>query len=160
MHLRDIWPSQREVNDAIEQAIESDMFRRSYGEVFEGDETWNALPVPEGERYAWDDDSTYVKRPPYFEGMPRRAALDASSTIEGARALALLGDSVTTDHISPAGAIKKDSPAGPLPDRARGGAPRLQLLRLAPRQPRGDDARHVRERAPAQPAGARAPRAA
>ena len=65
--------------DAIEQAIESDMFRRSYSEVFEGDEAWNGLPVPEGERYAWDDDSTYVKRPPYFEGMPRRAALRSSS---------------------------------------------------------------------------------
>src|SRR5215208_3667284 len=87
------------------------MFRRSYGEVFEGDETWNSLPVPEGDRYAWDEESTYVKRPPYFEGMPADppSGFDA---IEGARALALLGDSVTTDHISPAGAIRKDSPAG------------------------------------------------
>jgi aconitate hydratase len=111
VHLRDIWPSQREVNEAIEHAIESDMFRRSYGEVFEGDETWNSLPVPEGDRYAWDDESTYVKRPPYFEGMPADAP-EGFDTIEGARALALLGDSVTTDHISPAGAIRKDSPAG------------------------------------------------
>ena len=111
VHLRDIWPSQREVNDAIEQAIESDMFRRSYGEVFEGDETWNSLPVPEGDRYAWDPESTYVKRPPYFEGMPAESP-STFEPIEGARALALLGDSVTTDHISPAGAIKKDSPAG------------------------------------------------
>ena len=111
VHLRDIWPSQREVNDAIEQAIESDMFRRSYGEVFEGDETWNSLPVPEGDRYAWDPESTYVKRPPYFEGMPAEPP-STFEPIEGARALALLGDSVTTDHISPAGAIKKDSPAG------------------------------------------------
>jgi aconitate hydratase len=99
------------VNDAIEQAIESDMFRRSYGEVFEGDETWNALPVPEGDRYAWDPESTYVQRPPYFEGMPPESPR-TFEPIEGARALALLGDSVTTDHISPAGAIKKDSPAG------------------------------------------------
>ena len=111
VHLRDIWPSQREVNDAIEQAIESDMFRRSYGEVFDGDETWNSLPVPEGDRYAWDPESTYVKRPPYFEGMPAESP-STFEPIEGARALALLGDSVTTDHISPAGAIKKDSPAG------------------------------------------------
>jgi aconitate hydratase len=111
VHLSDIWPSQHEVNEAIESAIESDMFRRSYGEVFEGDETWNALPVPEGERYAWDPDSTYVKRPPYFDGMPAEPP-EGFETIEGARALALLGDSVTTDHISPAGAIRKDSPAG------------------------------------------------
>jgi aconitate hydratase len=105
--LRDIWPSRQEVAEMMERAIESDMFRKSYGEVFEGDENWNALEVPEGDRYAWDPDSTYVRRPPYFEdGSPD------PSPIKGARALALLGDSVTTDHISPAGAIKKDSPAG------------------------------------------------
>ena len=111
VYLRDIWPSQQEVNEAIESAIESDMFRRSYGEVFEGDENWNGLDVPEGNRYAWDPDSTYVKRPPYFEGMPASAP-GGFDEITGARAIALLGDSVTTDHISPAGAIKKDSPAG------------------------------------------------
>ena len=109
--LRDIWPSQQEVNDAIEQAVESDMFRTSYGEVFEGDENWNGLAVPEGDRYAWDSESTYVKRPPYFEGMPGEPPA-GFEPIEGARVLAVLGDSVTTDHISPAGAIKKDSPAG------------------------------------------------
>jgi aconitate hydratase A / 2-methylisocitrate dehydratase len=109
--LRDIWPTKEEVNAEIERAIESDMFRKSYGEVFEGDETWNSLPVPEGDRYAWDEDSTYVKRPPYFEGMPADAP-EGFAPIEGARVLALLGDSVTTDHISPAGAIKEDSPAG------------------------------------------------
>src|SRR4051794_18166 len=109
--LSDLWPTQQEVNDEIERAIESDMFRREYGEVFEGDDAWRALPVPEGERYAWDPDSTYVKRPPYFEGMPAEPPSDFEP-ITGARALALLGDSVTTDHISPAGAIKKDSPAG------------------------------------------------
>ena len=87
------------------------MFRRSYGEVFEGDDNWNALEVPEGDRYAWDDESTYVKQPPYFEGMPAEAPAGFEQ-IEGAQVLALLGDSVTTDHISPAGAIKKDSPAG------------------------------------------------
>ena len=109
--LRDIWPTQQEVNDAIESAIESDMFRSSYGEVFEGDENWNGLEIPEGDRYAWDEESTYVKRPPYFEGMPAEAA-EGFDEIKGARAIALLADSVTTDHISPAGAIKKDSPAG------------------------------------------------
>ncbi len=110
-YLRDIWPTQAEVNEAIESAIESDMFRKSYGEVFEGDENWNALDVPEGDRYVWDEQSTYVKQPPYFEGMPADAP-DGFDQIEGARVIALLGDSVTTDHISPAGAIKKDSPAG------------------------------------------------
>jgi aconitate hydratase len=109
--LRDIWPSQREIHEEIERAIESEMFRRSYGEVFAGDEAWNALPVPAGDRYAWQPESTYVKRPPYFEGMPAEAG-SGFERVRGARALALLGDSVTTDHISPAGAIKKDSPAG------------------------------------------------
>ena len=87
------------------------MFRRSYGEVFEGDETWKQLEVPSGDRYAWDPKSTYVKRPPYFDGMERQPPTGFGS-VEGARAIAVLGDSVTTDHISPAGAIKKDSPAG------------------------------------------------
>jgi aconitate hydratase len=109
--LADLWPTQQEVNDEIERAVESDMFRRQYAEVFEGDEEWRALPVPEGDRYEWEPDSTYVKRPPYFEGMPAEPPAGFSE-ITGARALALLGDSVTTDHISPAGAIKKDSPAG------------------------------------------------
>jgi aconitate hydratase len=111
VHLSDLWPSQREVAETMEGAIESEMFRKSYGEVFEGDESWNALPVPEGDRYAWDPESTYVKRPPYFEAMPADAP-ESFEPLEGARCIALLGDSVTTDHISPAGAIKKDSPAG------------------------------------------------
>ncbi len=111
VYLRDLWPSRQEVNEVMEQAIESDMFRKSYGEVFEGDENWNALEVPEGDRYAWDPESTYVRRPPYFEGMPADAP-DGFEQIGDARVLAVLGDSVTTDHISPAGAIKKDSPAG------------------------------------------------
>ncbi|MEX2024308.1 MAG: aconitate hydratase AcnA, partial [Thermoleophilaceae bacterium] len=111
VYLRDLWPSQAEVAAAIESAVESDMFRKSYGEVFEGDENWNGLEVPEGDRYVWDDGSTYVKRPPYFEGMPADAP-SGFDEIRGARVLALLGDSVTTDHISPAGAIKRDGPAG------------------------------------------------
>ena len=111
VHLRDLWPTQAEVHAVIESAIESDMFRTSYGEVFEGDESWNALDVPAGDRYAWDDASTYVKRPSYFDRMEAEAP-SGFGEIRGARALARLGDSVTTDHISPAGAIKRDSPAG------------------------------------------------
>ena len=110
VYLRDIWPSEHEVAQTIEQAIHSDMFRKSYGEVFAGDERWNSLEVPEGDRFAWAEDSTYVRLPPYFEQMPTQP--EPLSDIEGARVLALLGDSVTTDHISPAGSIKRDGPAG------------------------------------------------
>ncbi|HEU0250417.1 MAG TPA: aconitate hydratase AcnA, partial [Solirubrobacteraceae bacterium] len=110
VYLRDIWPSEQEVAQTIEQAIHSDMFRKSYGEVFVGDEHWNGLPVPEGDRFAWVDDSTYVRLPPFFEDMP--AQPEPLTDIDGARVLALLGDSVTTDHISPAGSIKRDGPAG------------------------------------------------
>ena len=111
VYLRDLWPSQQEVNEMIESAIESDMFRKSYGEVFEGDEDWNDLEVPEGDRYEWDPNSTYVRRPPYFEDMPADAP-EGFDEIRGAKVIAVLGDSVTTDHISPAGSIKKSSPAG------------------------------------------------
>jgi aconitate hydratase len=111
VYLRDLWPSRAEINEVMETAIQSDMFRKSYGEVFEGDENWNALDVPAGDRYAWDPDSTYVRRPPYFEGMAAEPPA-GFEPIGGARILAVLGDSVTTDHISPAGAIKKDSPGG------------------------------------------------
>jgi aconitate hydratase len=110
VYLRDIWPSEAEVHQTIEEAVQSDMFRKSYGEVFEGDERWNSLEVPTGDKFAWEEDSTYVRNPPYFDGMPREP--EAVTDIEGARVLALLGDSVTTDHISPAGSIKKDGPAG------------------------------------------------
>jgi aconitate hydratase len=110
VYLRDIWPSEREVASTIEQAVQSDMFRKSYGEVFEGDERWNTLEVPTGDRFEWDADSTYVRLPPYFQGMPPEPV--AVTGIEGARVLAKLGDSVTTDHISPAGSIKRDGPAG------------------------------------------------
>src|SRR5207302_11133412 len=110
VYLRDIWPSEREVHELIEDAVQSDMFRKSYGEVFDGDERWNSLEVPTGDRFAWSDESTYVRNPPYFVDMDREPR--AVGDITGARVLAVLGDSVTTDHISPAGAIKKDSPAG------------------------------------------------
>ena len=110
--LRDIWPSQEEVNAQIESAVESDMFRKSYGEVFEGDENWNALEVPEGDRYAWDCRVDLREAAAVLRGHAGRRAATSFERIEGARAIALLGDSVTTDHISPAGAIRKDTPGG------------------------------------------------
>jgi aconitate hydratase len=109
--LRDIWPTQSEVRRTIEESIESEMFRRTYAEVFRGDDAWRSLAVPGGDLFEWDPASTYVRHPPYFAGMARRPPL-AAPEIVGARALAILGDSVTTDHISPAGAIKPVSPAG------------------------------------------------
>ncbi len=108
--LRDIWPSSEEVARTVEEAVQSDMFRASYAQVFDGDARWQGLEIPTGDRFAWDDASTYVANPPYFEGMTRE--LTPIEDIAGARVLALLGDSVTTDHISPAGSIKKDGPAG------------------------------------------------
>jgi aconitate hydratase A / 2-methylisocitrate dehydratase len=108
--LSDIWPSPEEVRETIAGAIGEEMFRATYADVFSGDETWRSLPVPEGELFAWDPASTYVRRPTYFDGM----ALEPGTVedVEGARCLVSIGDSVTTDHISPAGAIKPDSPAG------------------------------------------------
>ncbi|WP_277498309.1 aconitate hydratase AcnA [Nocardioides sp. ChNu-99] len=108
--LKDVWPSPTEVEETIAQAINSDMFGESYQDVFAGDEQWRSLPTPEGKTFAWDPESTYVRKPPYFDGMPDEPT--AVTDIDGARVLLKLGDSVTTDHISPAGAIKKDSPAG------------------------------------------------
>ena len=108
--LSDIWPSPAEVEETIAGAINSDMFGDSYADVFAGDERWRSLPTPEGKTFAWDEDSTYVRKAPYFEGMPEEP--EPVTDIDGARVLLKLGDSVTTDHISPAGAIKKDSPAG------------------------------------------------
>ena len=108
--LADIWPSSREIAETVEEAVQSDMFRKSYGQVYEGDVNWNGLDVPGGDRYAWSTDSTYVRQPPFFEGMAPEP--DPVQDILGARCLALLGDSVTTDHISPAGSIKRESPAG------------------------------------------------
>jgi aconitate hydratase len=110
VYLRDIWPPEAEVSELIGRAVQSDMFRRSYAEVFEGDERWNSLEVPTGDRFEWDPSSTYVRRPPYFDGMPTTP--EPVRDLHGARVLAVLGDSVTTDHISPAGVIKRDSPAG------------------------------------------------
>src|SRR5262249_55507569 len=110
VYLRDIWPTQREVQDAIMTSVRSEMFEDEYGAVFQGDEHWNSLDVPQGDLYRWDDASTYVKNPPYFIDMTREPA--PVTEVTGARVLAVLGDSITTDHISPAGSIKPQSPAG------------------------------------------------
>ncbi|QIK66744.1 aconitate hydratase [Nocardioides sp. HDW12B] len=110
VYLRDIWPSAAEVEEVVASAITSEMFTDDYSDVFAGDERWKSLETPDGDTFAWDEDSTYVRRPPYFDGMPQEP--EPVEDIEGARVLLKLGDSVTTDHISPAGAIKKDSPAG------------------------------------------------
>jgi aconitate hydratase len=110
VYLSDIWPSEAEVNDVVANAIGEDMFNKSYQDVFAGDAQWQALPIPTGNTFEWDPQSTYVRKPPYFEGMAHEPS--PVSDIAGARVLAKLGDSVTTDHISPAGAIKADTPAG------------------------------------------------
>jgi aconitate hydratase len=110
VHLADIWPSPQEIQDVIASAISSEMFTADYADVFAGDERWRSLPTPTGDTFAWDADSTYVRKPPYFEGMELEP--EPVTDVSGARVLALLGDSVTTDHISPAGSIKPDSPAG------------------------------------------------
>ena len=108
--LADVWPDAAEVQATIDSSIDTDMFLKQYASVFDGDERWRSLPTPTGDTFEWDDASTYVRKPPYFEGMTTTPA--AVTDIAGARVLALLGDSVTTDHISPAGSIKADSPAG------------------------------------------------
>jgi aconitate hydratase len=110
VHLADVWPTPDEVQRVIDEAIASEMFTKDYADVFAGDERWQGLRTPEGDTFEWDTESTYVRKPPYFEGMEREPA--PVEDITGARVLAMLGDSVTTDHISPAGSIKADSPAG------------------------------------------------
>src|ERR1700689_3115384 len=110
VYLRDIWPTPDEVEKTMRSSVTSEMFRKEYADVFSGDAQWRALPIPEGDLYAWDEKSTYIKHPPYFENMPLEPS--ALEDLHGLRALALLGDSVTTDHISPAGSIPADTPAG------------------------------------------------
>jgi aconitate hydratase len=110
VYLHEIWPSLQEIEEVVDSAIASEMFTRDYADVFAGDEAWQQLPTPEGDIFEWDESSTYVRKPPYFEGMG--AEPSPVTDVSGARVLAKLGDSVTTDHISPAGAIKLDSPAG------------------------------------------------
>jgi aconitate hydratase len=110
VYLKDIWPTQQEIQQTMLSAVSAEMFRRQYAAVFDGDERWRHLPVPTGDRFAWDDESTYIRNPPFLEDV----SLEPQAPIEirGARALALLGDSITTDHISPAGSIRADTPAG------------------------------------------------
>ena len=110
VYLRDIWPPEREIQETMLRAVRSEMFRDKYAHVFDGDERWRSLPVPTGERFEWSDDSTYIRNPPFFETLTHEPAPPAD--IHAARVLAVLGDSVTTDHISPAGSIPADSPAG------------------------------------------------
>jgi aconitate hydratase len=110
VYLRELWPTEREIQDAMLSSVTSEMFRRQYADVFTGDERWRNLNVPTGDRFAWDPDSTYIRNPPFFEQLTMETA--PVEDIIGARVLALLGDSITTDHISPAGSIRKDSPAG------------------------------------------------
>ena len=141
--LKDIWPSQKEISDIIASSINQEMFSDNYADVFKGDERWRNLPTPEGKTFDWDPNSTYVRKPPYFEGMP--AEPEPVEDISGARVLALLGDSVTTDHISPAGNIKSGTPAAQYLEEHGVDQQGLQLLRVAARQPRGDDPRHVRQ---------------
>ena len=110
VYLADLWPSPQEVADVVRDAVAEEMFTRDYADVFHGDDNWRGLDIPAGDTFAWEEESTYVRRPPYFDGMPTEP--EAVTDITGAKVLAMLGDSVTTDHISPAGAIKTDSPAG------------------------------------------------
>jgi aconitate hydratase len=110
VYLADLWPSPQEVADVVRDAVAEEMFTRDYADVFRGDDNWRGLDIPAGDTFAWEEASTYVRRPPYFDGMPTEP--EPVTDITGAKALAMLGDSVTTDHISPAGAIKTDSPAG------------------------------------------------
>jgi aconitate hydratase len=110
VYLRELWPTEREIQETMLTSVTSAMFREQYADVFAGDERWRSLPVPGGDRFAWDPDSTYIRNPPFFEHCTMETV--PVRDVTGARVLALLGDSITTDHISPAGAIKKDSPAG------------------------------------------------
>ena len=110
VYLRDIWPTPKEVEETVRKSVNTEMYRKEYGEIFEGDERWRGLKVPEGDLYAWDPESTYIKCPPFFDDMPRTPPELAD--IRNARVLAMLGTSVTTDHISPAGSIQPDGPAG------------------------------------------------
>jgi aconitate hydratase len=110
VYLKDLWPSEREIQETMLRSVKSEMFRESYAKVFDGDERWRSLPIPLGQRFEWDDESTYIRNPPFFEGLTLEPV--PPSDIVAARALAVLGDSVTTDHISPAGSIPADSPAG------------------------------------------------
>ena len=146
--LKDIWPAAEEVKDVVAKSVTREQFMRIYDEVYAGDEHWQSLAVPTGNLYEWANDSTYIANPPYFEGMTRIPP--AVHEIVNARVLALLGDSITTDHISPAGSIKADSPAGKYL-MAHGVEPkRLQSIWCSPRQSRRHDAGHLCQRSTSQ----------
>ena len=146
VYLKDIWPSDEEVQQLLKAHVRDEMFQKQYAEVFEGDANWRGIKSVAGESFAWDETSTYIKRPPYFDAM-----VDPNSPIEdltGMRVLAMLGDSVTTDHISPAGSIPVDSPAGRYLIEQGVKPARLQFLRSAARQSRGDGSRNAGEYPP------------
>ena len=143
VYLKDIWPTNEEIADLVERTVTREAFQSKYADVFKGDEKWQAVETVDSETYDWPPTSTYIQNPPYFQGMAKEPGV--ISDITGARILALLGDMVTTDHISPGGLVQADDAGRRVPDRAADRAARLQLLRLAARQPRGDDARHLRQ---------------
>ncbi len=120
VYLRDIWPSQQEITETVRAAVKTEQFRAKYAQVFEGDERWHGLEIPEGDRFAWTDESTYIRRPTFLSDIP--AVPTPPGDIENARALALLGDSVTTDHISPAGSSRRVSSRASLTPTALGAA--------------------------------------
>ncbi len=149
--LAELWPSAAEVRATVGSAVSGELFRAAYASVFEGGPEWKALDVPTGDRYRWDADSTYVALPPFFVGL--REEPEPVAAIRGARVLALFGDSVTTDHISPAGSIAPCVACRSVASGPRRSADRVQQLRGAARSPRGDDARHLRQHPAAQRAG-------
>ena len=143
VYLKDIWPTNEEIAELVEQTVTREAFQSKYADVFKGDEKWQAVETADSETYDWPPTSTYIQNPPYFQGMSKEPGV--ISDITGARILALLGDMVTTDHIRPRGLVQADDAGRQVPDGAADRAARLQLLRLAARQPRGDDARHLRQ---------------
>ena len=158
VYLKDIWPTEAEVDEVVRKYVTGDLFQKAYSDVFKGDERWRGLKVPAGETFAWDDQSTYVKNPPYFENMP---AQPAPVRRHHRRARAVLPRQQRDDRPHLARRLHQaEQPGRPVPDRARRAAGGLQLLRLAARQSRSDDARHLRQRAPAQQAGAASAKAA
>ena len=150
--LRDIWPTTAEVAATVAESVTVEQFQHEYASVFEGDNRWKAIAAPSGQTFTWEPGSTYIARAPYFDGMP--AQPKPITDIVGARVLAYLGDSVTTDHISPAGNIRAGLARRGLPPAEGGGGGRLQPVRRPPRQPRGDDPRHLRQHPDPQQAGA------
>ncbi|WP_416349371.1 aconitate hydratase AcnA [Pararhodobacter sp.] len=141
--LKDIWPTSAEINALVEKTVTREAFQSKYADVFKGDEKWQAVQTPDSETYDWPAASTYIQNPPYFRGMS--AEKGHINPINGAKILALLGDMITTDHISPAGSFKSTTPGRSIPDRPSSRAKGLQQLRLTPRQPRSHDARHLRQ---------------